>query len=656
MDVTLPQNLCDLLAVAPVATGRDGDAAEALRRLGAPRTVLVMLADARGRLLYAQGDGTAAAALARRLARRLFDRLAGRSATIVTLRGSRKRYLAAALRLPADGAADRPALIACLVESPTRIGGDERDGGGETDHGNGGDAVARGDRGCGGSVAGEPGVVAAWQVPRTLAEVSALVAVACFSVAARTRLKAARFRARAEQLEAQHKTLRASHSEALSAAIEEREARLRQQEEHVERLRAIMAMNQMILDSVGEGIFGLDSAGRFTFVNPAAARMLGYAPERLIGVAAHELIHHSMEDGKPLDREGCDIERTLRDGSVVHAKAGAFWRADGTSFPVEFSSAPIRDGQSIVGSVVGFRDVTERRMLEAQLRQAQKLESIGQLAAGIAHEINTPTQYLTDNTKFLAESFHELRDLLETCHRLGQLAPGGDGSDHTGDLAALVETIAAEARSVDVPYLLGEIPRALEQSLEGLDRVARIVRSMKEFSHPGGGQKQAVDLNHAIESTLTVSRNEWKYVAEMVTQLDPELPPVQCLPGEINQVMLNLVINAAHAIAEKQRAGGSSEKGTITVSTRRDGDWVEIRVADTGTGIPESIRAKVFDPFFTTKEVGRGTGQGLAIARSVVRDKHGGTIDFETELGRGTTFVVRLPIGRNDSPPGEGAA
>ena len=645
MDATLPQDLVDLLSFAPAAAGPAGDAAEAIRRLGAPRTVLLMLVDASGRLLYAHGDaGAARAALARRLARRLFDRLARRPATIFGLRGSKRRYLAAAVRLPSGGDPDRPALIGCLVEDSEETGW-------------------LGGASGGAAEAGAP--AASSPATGAVARAAALVAVACFSAAARVRLEAERLRTRAAQLEAQHNTLRASHSEALSAAIEEREARLRQQEEHVERLRAIMSMNQMILDSVGEGICGLDSEGRFTFVNPAASRMLGYAPEALIGVVAHELIHHSAEDGKPLERDRCDIWRTLRHGAVVHSMAGAFWRADGTSFPVEFSSAPIRDGPSIVGAVVGFRDVTERRMLEAQLRQAQKLESIGQLAAGIAHEINTPTQYLTDNAKFLVDAFRDLRPLLESCRRLGQIAPGDDegrrpadeGSQSAGasswpgdELTVLVETIAAEARAVDVPYLVGEIPRALEQSLEGLDRVAKIVRSMKEFSHPGGGQKQAVDLNHAIESTLTVSRNEWKYVAETVAQFDPDLPMVHCLPGEINQVILNLVINAAHAIGEKQRAAGSSDKGTITISTRRDGDWVEIRVADTGTGIPESIRAKVFDPFFTTKEVGRGTGQGLAIARSVVCDKHGGTIDFETEPGRGTTFVVRLPIG-DDAPP-----
>ena len=200
----------------------------------------------------------------------------------------------------------------------------------------------------------------------------------------------------------------------------------------------------------------------------------------------------------------------------------------------------------------------------------------------------------------------------------------------------------------DLDYLTREIPKAIAQSLEGVGRVANIVRSMKEFSHPGTDELQPVDVNKALECTLTVCRNEWKYVADVVTDLDPRLPLVPCMPGACNQVFLNLIINSAHAIADKQ-AGNCTEKGTITVSTRSDGDWVEIRVADTGTGIPEKHRTKVFDPFFTTKKVGRGTGQGLAIAHSVIVDKHGGTLTFDTEVGHGTTFVVRLPQRRRDS-------
>jgi signal transduction histidine kinase len=275
--------------------------------------------------------------------------------------------------------------------------------------------------------------------------------------------------------------------------------------------------------------------------------------------------------------------------------------------------------------------------MELQLRQSQKLESIGQLAAGIAHEINTPTQYIGDNARFLKDAFHDLSQVLASGSKLLAAVKNNAVSGE------LVSELEAAVQKADVDYLVGEIPRAIQQSLDGVERVSKIVSAMKEFSHPGGGEKAPVDLNRAIESTTTVARNEWKYVADLVLDLDASLPAVHCLPGEFNQVILNLIVNASHAIADVI-GDGSKGKGTITIRTRRDGSWIEIRVSDTGSGIPEKARGRIFEPFFTTKPVGKGTGQGLAISRSVIVDKHGGTIAFETELGKGTTFIIRLPI------------
>ncbi|MFQ5506905.1 MAG: sensor histidine kinase, partial [Planctomycetota bacterium] len=226
------------------------------------------------------------------------------------------------------------------------------------------------------------------------------------------------------------------------------------------------------------------------------------------------------------------------------------------------------------------------------------------------------------------------------------LRGGADGSK-------LLEELAAAVERADLSYLAEEIPRAIGESLEGVERVSGIVGAMKEFSHPGGRSMSQVDLNHAIQSTITVSRNEWKYVSELVTDLDPALPPVPCLPGEIHQVILNIIVNAAHAIGGQGPTGGSGAKGTITVSSRLEGDWAEIRIADTGSGIPEEIRARIFDPFFTTKEVGKGTGQGLAIAHATVVKKHGGELSFETEMGKGTVFIVRLPLSPSEAPAEE---
>ncbi len=282
-------------------------------------------------------------------------------------------------------------------------------------------------------------------------------------------------------------------------------------------------------------------------------------------------------------------------------------------------------------------EIADRNKMEKQLRHAQKMESIGRLAAGIAHEINTPTQYIGDNTRFVQDAFG---DITRVMAEYDKLLSAADTGTVTPELIGSVKSAIAAA---DMEYLGVEIPKAIRESLEGVERVAKIVRSMKDFSHPDTKEKVALDLNRTIESTLVVCRSEWKYVAELVTDFDADLPPVPCLLGEFNQVILNIVINAAHAIADVV-GEGEKGKGTITVATRRDQGWVEVRIGDTGTGIPEQARERVFDPFFTTKGVGKGTGQGLAIAHSVVVEQHGGTLHFETETGKGTTFVIRLPL------------
>ena len=282
------------------------------------------------------------------------------------------------------------------------------------------------------------------------------------------------------------------------------------------------------------------------------------------------------------------------------------------------------------------KEMTERQQVELSLRLAQKLESVGRLAAGVAHEINTPVQFVNDSVHFIREGVQELTSLIGHYRESSKAVLSG----------AAAQKITDAEEEVDLPYLLENLPGALDRSLDGLARIATIVRSMKEFAHPDQSGMSEVDLNRAIESTLTLARNEYKYVAEVKTELG-ELPKVCCHGGEVNQVVLNLLVNAAHAIGDVVK--GTDQKGLITVRSRVDGGMVEIAITDTGGGIPEAIRGKIFDPFFTTKEVGRGTGQGLAIARSVVHDKHGGDLTFETELGRGTTFFIRLPLGGKEA-------
>ncbi len=271
----------------------------------------------------------------------------------------------------------------------------------------------------------------------------------------------------------------------------------------------------------------------------------------------------------------------------------------------------------------------ELQMAQAELTQAHKLSAIGQLAAGVAHEINTPIQYVGDNVAFLERVFANLLPVVEAASQLV-----------AGDATALERMRETLAR-VKFARVAAQVPRALEQSLEGIARVSKIVGAMKEFSHPSGGEKVEIDLRKAIESTVTIARNEWKYVAEVEIDIPDDVPPLCCLRDELNQVVLNLVVNAAHAIADVV-GDASNGRGTIRISAIADDTWCEIRVSDTGTGIPEAARSKIFDPFFTTKAVGKGTGQGLAIAYNVVVEKHSGTIAFETGA-RGTTFIVRIP-------------
>ncbi|MEO8017485.1 MAG: ATP-binding protein [Pseudomonadota bacterium] len=280
-------------------------------------------------------------------------------------------------------------------------------------------------------------------------------------------------------------------------------------------------------------------------------------------------------------------------------------------------------------------DVTDQRRMENELAQAQKLESVGRLAAGVAHEINTPVQFVSDSVHFVREAMDDLSQIVDKYRELRTATENGTG------VAAAAKAAEEAEDDADLDYILENAPVALDRARDGLGRVAAIVRSMKEFAHPDRKEMAQADLNQAIQSTLVIASNEYKYVADVETQF-AEIPLVNCYAGEINQVVLNLIVNAAHAISDVVK--GTPDKGRIKVTTRVLDDNVEITIGDTGRGIPVEVRSRIFDPFFTTKEVGKGTGQGLAIARAVVVDKHGGTLHFETETGKGTTFFIRLPI------------
>ncbi len=394
------------------------------------------------------------------------------------------------------------------------------------------------------------------------------------------------------------------------------------EEKKIERANAELAA---VVECADAAIISKDLAGEILTWNQGAERIYGYSAQEMIG--------KSMDVMIPSDRREEDLQvnqRIRNGGSVQHLETTRLTKS-GSLIHVLLTISPIRDRN---GTILGIAhvawDITQIKHLERQLAQTQKLESIGHLAAGIAHEINTPIQYIGDNGKFLQDAF---QDVLKFVGRTGR-----------EDAPAVSEAIPSHQEVDDgiMDYLRTEIPRAADQLLEGVDQVARIVRAMKEFSHPGPIEKMPLDINRAIESTILVSKNEWKYVADVTTDLDTEIPPVPCVAGEFNQVILNLIVNAAHAIGDVVRDTGN--KGSIHISTRQQGDHAEIRISDTGCGIPESIQSKIFDPFFTTKPVGQGTGQGLSLAHSLIVQKHGGQISLESKVGHGTTFIIRLPL------------
>ena len=392
-------------------------------------------------------------------------------------------------------------------------------------------------------------------------------------------------------------------------------------------LRASTEFLRGVYRAMPGSLFFVAQTGVVEDANDNLLHLIGARQEDIIGRPAAELF-----DGEPpafdalvagpLHRAAERGERMLkaRDGHVV---------------PVLFSATTLQiPGERRRSVVCVALDISERKRIEAELRQAQKLESVGRLAAGVAHEINTPVQFVSDSVQFVRETLIDLNRVLAGHRAVRTAVLAGEPWQNA------VKTVEALERDLEIDELLERAPEALELARDGLQRVATIVRSMTVFAHPHRRMAPA-NLTEAIRATVIVAASEYKMVAELILDLC-ELPLVTCHLGEINQVILNLVINAAHAIADAVR--GTTQRGRLVVCTRRQGDDVVISVSDTGVGIPEAVRDRIFDPFFTTKEVGRGTGQGLGIARSIVCEMHQGQISFETELGKGTTFHVRLPI------------
>lgn len=401
----------------------------------------------------------------------------------------------------------------------------------------------------------------------------------------------------------------------LEAIVEERTKHWRQAERE----------SDLLISAIDSMLVSVDQTGRINrWTKPS---------EALFGVPLNEAIGRNLID-LPIEWEDPTAVRHLLRQQSSRSEV-AFCNQNGEHRVLGMSSYPIVDDGDYRGTLLIGLDLTEHRALEVQLHQAQKLESVGQLAAGVAHEINTPMQYLGDNLGFLQKKVGQLEPIIDALQKF--VASQDDNNDIAlDDLKASMVNFKANG------FVIGLL-EAISDSRDGVEHVSKIVTAMKEFAHPGQEQKIPVHVNRALESTITVSTNEWKYVADVITEFDESDPTVDALPVELNQVFLNILVNAAHAVSDVT-AGGAAGKGKIVVRTEVVGDFLQVSIQDSGTGLSEKNQSKIFDPFFTTKDVGKGTGQGLSIAHSVIVNQHGGRLWCESVMGEGTTFFIQIPL------------
>lgn len=409
-------------------------------------------------------------------------------------------------------------------------------------------------------------------------------------------------------------------------------------EAQLAREREILSIS---LANIGEAIVTIDLTGEIVLFNTAAQQITGYSESQAVGKPAQKVLrildektNKFLEDpiNHLLEIDNSFDINTAQRRPVLVTKSNKKILISGKITPIRI------DQQSHAGYVLVFDDVTEKEQIAAQSMLSSKMESIGQLAAGIAHEINTPIQYLGDNLHYIQ---HALETYIESDEKLTHFL-----QTNASSIPAAQEVLDFR-NSQRIDHLNLEIPSAIQESFEGIERVRKIVQAIREFSHPSQKGKAFADINKSIQTTVTISRNEWKYCADLVTELDPNLPLVLCRIDELNQVLLNMIVNATHAIQEKQK-GIDKDKGKITIRTSLEKDKVRIAVADTGCGMSEDIVNRIFDPFFTTKEVGKGTGQGLSLAYNIIVNHHHGAINVHTQENIGTTFTIELPIAKTE--------
>lgn len=403
-------------------------------------------------------------------------------------------------------------------------------------------------------------------------------------------------------------------------------------DETIHILQHTLGKMELALGSIVESIFWTDNLGRIRWCNKVFAELLGVTHLDVLNRPVSSLLPLE-KDGELLQGLDNPFAQCYQRGRMVE---GVYvFRFGEKRKDLEIRGTHFRYQQGELTAVFVIRDITMRLHLEQDLRQAQKLEAIGSLAAGIAHEINTPIQYIGDNVRYIQEEIQGLLDFVRQAQQLCR--PGQELSGGVRRLRELLEAL-------DIEFLEAELPRASAQSLEGVNHITEIVRSVKAFSGRNrAGEQGLYDINKGIQDTVNLSRGEWKYHAHVVTELDEALKPVTAYSVELNQVLLNLLINAAHAIEEKNKQNGSSEQGEIRITTKQNDTHVMIEIRDSGVGISPEIAARIFDPFFTTKEVGKGTGQGLHIAWQIIVEKHRGQISVEPNPGSGACFKILLP-------------
>jgi PAS domain S-box-containing protein len=462
-----------------------------------------------------------------------------------------------------------------------------------------------------------------------------------------------------EQKRAQEKLLQAhdelemrvaKRTEELKKANKKLEGEIRERKRIEKALRESEERYRTITESCNDGV-SIIQGKRRVYANQRFADIHGYkSPQEIIGKSLDEIIH-------PDDLQRLKGMAKRRQGGDLSAKRYEFKavRKDGTFVYLENSvTNTIYRGEAAILSYL--RDITDRKKAEealkesrdkleqalselkatqAQMIQSEKMASIGQLAAGVAHEINNPTGFVSSNLKTLSDYQNDISRLIVHYRELaGELRQLITSHQTLESISGRLDRIEELEKEIDIDFILDDTTNLVKESQEGAERIKRIVLDLKDFAHPGEHELRYADINKNLESTLNVVWNELKYKTT-VTKDYGDLPEVQCYPHQLNQVFMNILVNAAQAI---------KDQGEISISTRSDNCQVEIKIGDTGSGIPTENLSRIFDPFFTTKEVGKGTGLGLNIAYKIIKE-HKGTIDVESEVGTGTTFIIRIPVG-----------